>query len=74
MTWNTTTSAKYRIQTTMGCGWQSWRETDDVTEAADLTHVARRTGYRARILNRRGEELHVAYDRNGAAHLVMVLS
>lgn len=63
---------RYRIDTTMGAGWQFFREVDTADEAADSVAIARRDGYRARITDRQGEILHVSYDRSGRAVLVTV--
>ncbi len=69
---NTTNACRYRIDTTMGAGWQFFCEVDTAEDAADRVAVARRDGYRSRITDRRGEVLHVTYDRAGRAMLVTV--
>lgn len=65
-------TGKYRVQVTMGCGWQNFRNVDSAEDAAVAVHIARRTGYRSQILDRHGERLHVVYDRTGRAQLVTV--
>lgn len=69
---NTKQAAKYRIQTTMGAGWQSFGEANSAEEVAERIHIARRTGYRTQVLDRNGERLSLTYDRAGKAQLVTI--
>jgi hypothetical protein len=68
----TTTAAKYQIQVTHGAGWQSFGATDDPDVVAVRLATARRTGYKARVIDRNGEILSLFYGRDGRPHLVTI--
>lgn len=65
-------AAAWRIETATGATWGHYAVSYTAAAAADIDRTARRAGHRTRILDRRGERVHVTHDASGACHLVTI--
>lgn len=63
---------KYRIETAAGSTWSHYAIATEPADVARLVAQARRAGHRSRILDRRGDVVHVHHDAAGRVQLMTI--